>query len=332
MPISAATDRPPSSPTPRRRHPHPGESIPTLAWPTVALGIGALIVFLLSTTAAIGHYAPIWVTIPLNAAVVYSMFMVAHEGLHCSISSVRWVNSVVGRLAWLFVVPTASLSGYGYIHLQHHRNANDKDNDPDLFATHGPAWQLPFRWALVEVFYAVWYCRQLRRRVRHSWRRPLAEIGEGAVLSSMFAAGVCAAVITKNFWTLAVALLIPQRIGIMFLGWWFDWLPHHGLEETQQENRYRATRNRVGMERVLVPLMLSQSYHLTHHLHPTLPFYRYVQAWRRNEDAYLERNPALVTVFGRELTPDGYREWKQGKRSAGCLTTTAPDCGPAPSS
>lgn len=312
MPPLEAMDHASLKTVARQRHPHPGESIPAYAWPTFALGAGALIVFVLSTIAAIGRYAPIWLTISLNTAVVYAMFMVAHEALHRSLSSVSWVNSVVGRLAWFFVVPMFSLPAFSYAHLQHHRNANDGDNDPDMFATHGPAWQLPFRWALMEVYYAVWYCRQLKRRIHHSPRRPLTEVAETAVLFSLCATGVGTAIVTGNLWMVAVVLLIPQRIGMVFLGWWFDWLPHHGLEQTQQENRYRATRNRVGMERVLVPVTLSQNYHLVHHLHPWLPFYRYVQAWRRNEDAYLDHEPALATVFGRELTSEQYLEWKAG--------------------
>lgn len=292
----------------RQRHPHPGESIPAFAWPTLALGAGALIVFVLSAIAAVCRYAPIWLTISINTVVVYAMFMVAHEALHRSLSTVGWVNSVVGRVAWLFVVPAFSLPSFSYVHLQHHRNANDGDNDPDMFATHGPAWQLPFRWALMEVFYAVWYCRKLKRRLQHSRRRPLAEVAETTVLVSLSVAGVGAAIVTGNLWTVAVVVLIPQRIGIVFLGWWFDWLPHNGLEQTQQENRYRATRNRVGMEWLLIPVMLSQTYHLVHHLHPWLPFYRYAQAWRRNEAAYLAQDPAIATVFGRELTAQEYRE------------------------
>ena len=101
--------------------------------------------------------------------------------------------------------------------------------------------------------------------------------------------------------------LIPERIAMFVLAWWFDWLPHHGLEETQSENRYRATRNRVGMEWLFTPLMLSQNYHLVHHLHPSVPFYRYVKTWRRNEEAYLERDAAISTVFGNTLNPDEFR-------------------------
>jgi ring-1,2-phenylacetyl-CoA epoxidase subunit PaaE len=141
-----------------------------------------------------------------------------------------------------------------------------------------------------------------------------AEIAENAVVSWLSLAGICAAVLTNNFWTLAVVLLIPQRIALVFIGWWFDWLPHHALEQAQRGNRYRATRIRVGMEWPLTPVMMTFNYHLVHHLHPQLPFYRLLRAWWRNEDVYLEHDPAIATVFGSELTPDEFRQWKQTTR------------------
>ncbi len=108
--------------------------------------------------------------------------------------------------------------------------------------------------------------------------------------------------------------LIPERIAMFFLAWWFDWLPHHGLEDTQRDNRYRATRTRVGMEWLFTPLMLSQNYHLVHHLHPSVPFHRYLATWRRSEEAYLERDAAIATVFGQQLNSDEFREWKELNR------------------
>ena len=92
------------------------------------------------------------------------------------------------------------------------------------------------------------------------------------------------------------------------MAWWFDWLPHHGLTSTQRANRYRATRVRVGMEWLFTPLTLSQNYHLVHHLHPSIPFHRYSATWRRNQEAYLDREVAIATVFGRQLTSDEFRE------------------------
>jgi fatty acid desaturase len=291
------------------RHPHPGESIPEVAWPTLIVGVCAVIMFALSTVAAIGHHAPSWVVITVNSAVAFVMFVVAHEGLHRSMSTKRWVNEVIGRLAWAFVVPMVSLSSYRYLHLQHHRHANDSDNDPDMFATHTSAWQLPFRWAFMEIFYAIWYARRLPERLRHSWHQPVAEIVEGAVVFLLYAGGIVAAIVTGHFWMLAVVVLVPQRIGIAVMGWWFDWLPHHGMEK-QRENRYRSARIRVGMEWLWTPVMMSQNYHLMHHLHPWLPFYRYRPAWRRNEHAYLDHNIPVATFSGKELNSDEFRARK----------------------
>jgi hypothetical protein len=57
--------------------------------------------------------------------------------------------------------------------------------------------------------------------------------------------------------------------------------------------------------------------HLVHHLHPSVPFYRNVKTWRRNEEAYLEPEAAISTVFGQQLNPQEYREWKELNRKLG---------------
>jgi fatty acid desaturase/Na+-transporting NADH:ubiquinone oxidoreductase subunit NqrF len=305
-------DRTTSEPAARHALPNPGEQVPKLAWPTIGIFVIALTAFVLSTTAAVRGLAPIWVTIPINAAVTFIMFTVVHDAVHYSISSTRWVNGLVGRLAWLFVAPLLAFPAFGFIHIEHHRHSNDDENDPDTFASHTPMWQAPFRWALVEIFYGDYYLRRLRSR-------PKKEVAETAALATLSVAGVIVAIVTGNIWTLAVVFLIPQRIGLLFLAWWFDWLPHHGLEDTQRTDRYRATRARVGMEWLYTPLFLSQNYHLVHHLHPSVPFYRYLKTWRRNEEAYLERNAAISTVFGQQLNPDEFREWKQLNRKLGRL-------------
>ena len=49
------------------------------------------------------------------------------------------------------------------------------------------------------------------------------------------------------------------------------------------------------MERLLTPVLLYQNYHLVHHLHPLIPFYRYIAVWRRNESEYLSGDPELST-------------------------------------
>lgn len=293
-------------PVPATRHalPDPGVEVPTISWPVVGIFSGALLVFAFSTWAALADRLPVPATVVLSATAIFVLFTVLHDAAHYSVSTHRWVNVAFGRVAMLFVSPLISFRSFAFIHIEHHRNTNDDENDPDHFVSGAPWWQLPVRFPLMDVPYLTFLVRNVRRR-------PRAEVVETVFLMTTSVAVIAVAGFTGHLWTLAVVFLIPERVAMFVLAWWFDWLPHHDLEDTQQENRYRATRNRVGSEWVLTPLLLSQNYHLVHHLHPSIPFHRYVAAWRRNEEAYLERDAAIGTVFGQQLDSDEYREWKR---------------------
>ncbi|MDR3660820.1 MAG: fatty acid desaturase [Mycobacterium sp.] len=291
--------------------PNPGEQVPTLSWPIVGIFTFALVLFGASTWAAVTEALPVIATVAASSAAIFVLFTVLHDASHYSISSHRWVNVAFGRVAMFFVSPLISFKSFAFIHIEHHRNTNDGESDPDHFVTAAPRWQLPIRFPVMDLPYVSFL-------VRHWRRRPRAEIFETAALLAFSVTVIVAAAFAGQLWMFAVIYLIPERVAIFVLAWWFDWLPHHDLEDTQRENRYRATRNRVGSEWILTPLLLSQNYHLVHHLHPSIPFHRYVAAWRRNEAAYLERDSALSTVFGQQLDAPQYREWKRlnGKLAA----------------
>nr|WP_211176984.1 fatty acid desaturase [Pseudonocardia acidicola] len=289
----------------RRGVPDPGIPLPRAAAPTIALFFGSLAVWVVATWLALGGNAPFWVTIPLHALVTFTMFTVLHDAIHHAAGRSNWVNELFGRLSVPFVACYASFGMFRFIHIEHHRNTNeDIDTDPDAWTTHGPWWQLPLRWLTIDGRYAVFYIPRLRTRPRAERIETTATVG----LSVLVFGGLIA---TGHGWELALIYLIPQRIGVAVLAWWFDWMPHHGLTDTAQKNRFGATRVRVGMEWLLTPVMLYQNYHLVHHLHPAIPFYRYVQAWRNNEAAYLTRDVPIMTAWGRELTASEYRAWRR---------------------
>lgn len=294
--------------------PDPGERIPALSWPIVGIFTCAILVFAASTWAALTDTLPAIATIAASSAAIFVLFTVLHDASHYSISSHRWVNIAFGRVAMFFVSPLISFKSFAFIHIEHHRNTNDPELDPDHFVSAAPWWQLPLRFPAMDLPY-------IGLLIRHLRRRPRAEILETTALMTFSVAVIVWAAFAGHLWMLAVLYLIPERIAMFVLAWWFDWLPHHDLDETQRKNRYRATRNRVGSEWILTPLLLSQNYHLVHHLHPSIPFHRYVAAWRRNESAYLERDSALSTVFGQQLDAAQYREWK---RLNGKLTSLLP--------
>jgi len=285
--------------------PDPGERVPTLAWPTVALYVGTLGLFAAEMYGLVVAGWSLWVTVPIGVAVTFLMFSVSHESTHHAVSTNTRVNDLFGYLSMPFFVAWAAFPLLKFIHIEHHRNTNEvKTVDPDAWCEEGPWWQLPLRWATIDLWYYVFYARRLGDRPR---REVLLEV-------------VCGASVISAFVTLSVlgygdlvlwGYLVPQRIGILILGWWFDYLPHNGLTATQREDRYRATRVRVGAEGLFTPLFVYQNYHLVHHLHPSVPFYRYVRAWRRNEQAYLDRNAAISTWFGRSLSVSEYRTWRR---------------------
>lgn len=285
--------------------PDPGERVPALAWPTLALYVATLALFAVAMSGLLAWGWTPWVTVPMGAAVTFLMFSVLHESTHHAISTNTRVNNALGHLSVPFVVPWATYPLVKFIHIEHHRNTNEpKSIDPDAWCDEGPKWQLPLRWMTVDLWYVAFYLRRIRER---PVREILTTLAVFTAVVGAFASIALAGYGSELLW----AVLVPQRIGMLVLAWWFDYLPHHGLSTTQREDKYRATRVRVGGEALLTPLFVYQNYHLVHHLHPSIPFYRYVRAWRRNEQAYLDRNAAISTWFGRSLTPSEYRTWRR---------------------
>lgn len=281
-----------------RTIPDPAEGVPRVAWPTVLLFAGGAATWLGSTALAVTGTWPWPLSTALSTIASFVLFTVAHEASHATISTSAALNTWLGRLATPMFAPFAGYRTWRFIHMQHHRFTNHADgSDPDHYTHRGARWTRLARWLTIDLYYLVFYLPKLRRRPR----------GEQLELALTLAVvgGACAALVATGhlLWVL-VLYLLPCRLAVGLLGWAFDYLPHNGLGHL---DRYRATRNRIGLERLLTPLLLYQNYHLVHHLHPIIPFYRYIAVWRRNEDAYLAHDPALSTVGGRTLTVAEYR-------------------------
>jgi fatty acid desaturase len=288
-----------------RRIPDPAEPVPVVAWPTLVLLVVSAGTWIASTAIALGGGLPVAAAIAVNAVAAYLLFTVAHDASHHAASRNGTLNRWMGRLSTPFFAPQASFAVWRFIHMQHHRFTNHDDGrDPDHYTHSGPRWQLPLRWLTVDLHYVRFYARHVRGRPRAE----KVELGvQLAALAGLF--GWAAA--TGHAVDALLLYLVPSRIAILYLGWAFDYLPHNRLHATPSEDRMRTTRNRVGAERVLSPVLLYQNYHLVHHLHPVVPFYRYLRVWRRNERSYLERGPALSDVWGREITADEYRRLRE---------------------
>lgn len=287
------------------RIPNPAEPVPIVAWPTVLLLLGAIGLFAGSSVLAVAELWPIWLSVLPNAVAIYLMFTVAHEAAHHSASCDGRINRLVGRVGTALFAPQMSFSVWRFIHMQHHRFTNHDDGaDPDHFTMVGPSWQRPMRLMALDAQY-------LRFYLGHIGSRPLKE--KVALFSQQGAAlAIAVALIAAGYgWEFLLLFVVPQRFAFIWLAFAFDYLPHSGLTLTPRENRMRTTRNRIGSERWMTPLLLYQNYHLVHHLHPLVPFYRYIAVWRRNEQHYLDADPELSDARGRPITVEEYRQMRE---------------------
>ena len=94
-----------------------------------------------------------------------------------------------------------------------------------------------------------------------------------------------------NYW------FSPALVVGIALGLFFDYLPHRPFQET---NRWKNAR--VYPSPIVNILIFGQNYHLVHHLWPSIPWYKY-------QDAYLATKPLLESKgchqsLGLLQTPD----------------------------
>ncbi|HZA10852.1 MAG TPA: fatty acid desaturase [Mycobacterium sp.] len=299
--------------TTRRGVPDPCITLPIFAVPTVVVFLGSATAWGAATTVVLSD-ASRWfliMTIPTQAFVMFAMFNVFHESAHHAVSQVPRVNQFFGHASIPFVSVIGTFPVLRYIHLEHHRHTNeDTGSDPDAWAATAPRWLLPARWSVIDAHYALFYLSRMRSRPRGEVMGGVASAVAGMALMAIVMA-------SGHLPELILIYLIPQRIALVALAALLDWLPHHDLEGTATTDRFHAARVRVGWERIMNPLLFWQNYHLVHHIHPAIPFYLLVRAWKNTEADYLDRNVPISTAWGRQLTRSQYRAWRRTTSSYG---------------
>lgn len=200
--------------------PDPGIRLPQVAVPTALVWLGSLLLWVAATAVVLSDASRWWLvlTIPVHAFVTFAMFTVLHESIHHAAGRLGWVNQWLGRLSMPFVAAWSTYPLFKYIHIEHHRNTNDTSTDPDAWTEGGPTWQLPLRWLVMDLWYFVFYLPRITRRPRN-------EVLGVAANTAVVVAVAATLIGTGHGWELVAIYLIPQRLGIGVLAWWFDWLP-----------------------------------------------------------------------------------------------------------
>ncbi|MEL0083131.1 MAG: fatty acid desaturase, partial [Gammaproteobacteria bacterium] len=249
---------------------------PTLAVPTTLICIAMVAVIVGTWAAVLGGSMPMWLGAIVNGLASYGMFSVIHDASHRAISNNKWVNDGIGTVGLIFLFPYAPMPILRWLHMQHHRFTNAK-NDPDDFTHRSPRWQAPIRWAMFDGYYMYYYFRYGGQFVTKFMPTFLFYV---AVVAIALTWGI------SNGYGLEIFVLwfIPTRIGLFLIDVVFVILPHAPGVVKCEDNEYLATTMRMGWEWLLTPFMVYQNYHLIHHLYPTVPFYKMHRVWHLKKD------------------------------------------------
>lgn len=259
---------------------------PRIAIPTVLLFFVCMAGLAIVTSLSLSGVLLLWQGAILNGLVVYFLFSVVHDSSHGAISKNKFVNDIFGHIGMLFFGPLAPFNLARWIHMQHHRFTNDHVKDPDYFGHKMDIWA-PLRWANFDFFYTLYFLRNggpMRQKFALRTAIQFAVVIMAIVLAFQLGFGKE----TVLLW------LVPTRISSFLFVAAFVYLPHAPFSVTAQEDEYKASNIRAGLEWLLTPLLTYQNYHLVHHLYPRAPFYRMIKIWNARRAYHLSRQPYYV--------------------------------------
>jgi beta-carotene hydroxylase len=262
---------------------------PEIAWPTIALAVGCLASWVVSSWLAVEGAIPLSAAMAINAVVMYAIYTPLHDASHSAIvprlKSLRWVNTFIGTIS------AFPIFMYHYHHRKshfvHHAKTNEPE-DPDKFAmgSFPEVFFLKTPWTLINQLNGVKLFQGCRTLNLPSYQRRLTMLQYAVIV--VLLVGLVAA---GWGWELLALWLVPWFVGELLMEVAFGWFPHHDNSET---GRYRDTR--ISLFPGGDVLYLYQNLHLIHHMLPVVPFYRYRAVFNELRPT-LERHGARIEGF-----------------------------------
>ncbi|MEM8935386.1 MAG: fatty acid desaturase [Pseudomonadota bacterium] len=267
------------------------ETIQGIAWPTVAISIGAVSGFLIAVVGAVAGVIPIWAAVLINVVsffVAYTGFHEAtHRNYHGRLASADWLNDLFGHvLGFIMLYP---FSMHSFIHLTHHSNTNDPDMDPDRWMRGRSFAKVAGRGLTLAYHY--WAFTVAKKSAQPDGARFFRRLSLEAAPSVI----ALVALIAFGHWQVALVVWFGGLIlAVALLGACFDWVVHHPHDDRSLLGGTRTFLAPAGWRRVTLNwLHLFQNYHIIHHINPRAPFYAYEGVFLKGED-FLRRAGAKV--------------------------------------
>uniref|UniRef100_A0A7S3NH38 Fatty acid desaturase domain-containing protein n=1 Tax=Aureoumbra lagunensis TaxID=44058 RepID=A0A7S3NH38_9STRA len=257
---------------------------PTIAWPTVVLAV-------LTFSAWIWSFMYLKNTkrVLVSTLATYIAFTPAHDAAHRSVSrNYRVLNEAVG---WLSQIPLlAPFPAFRFCHLEHHKNVNDPDRDPDFYSQRSGLF---FRWCTQDLHYYYLILTTPSKKCP----KYCIPISIAILFAQFFTLFLIAQ--SSGFNTILQGWILPQRLAVIMLAYSFDFVPHRGAEPRKLDE-YRTTKH---IQSSWLPawllrcILLCQDAHVVHHLYPLLPFYSYHRIWFNHSDELYARGVQDTTLF-----------------------------------
>lgn len=270
-----------------------------IGWPTMVLALGLLVTQIGGIVVGVKRLAPWPIVFFVNSWVGYAWYTVHHDATHKAISgrdpNRRWLDTTFGQIAG--VMMQLEFKGYAQNHLKHHAHTNT-DQDPDLIVK-GPLWQMPIKWAVGMVFMSILLLpgggrvqtaiiKKLSPAMAPSSERDKRDARRQRLLSQAAMILLLATIPLGGFKAAFLLWYLPGRVGGLYLTILFQWLPHFPFDRTDRWGNTRVTRWPGSTW-----MMLQQDRHLIHHLYPSIPWFRYRQAFRELRPL-IEANHAII--------------------------------------
>ena len=239
-------------------------SIPMVVWPILNVGCWLALWPLVLT-----GIMPLWLGFIIATFNTTLAYLPSHEAQHDIYArpgdKLRWLNEAIGHLS---LIPMAySYKVLKLTHLEHHKNTNTPELDPDHIYNNGASlWQTikiniqSFQpGSKSSAAYANCLERIGTQEAKNAYLTQIA-----ILVAQMAIFFVCAA----YGYALEALLLwwLPMKIGIMYLRIYLSWLPHYPGHETSRYKNTRGFGSWLG-----VWSSLGMTAHIVHHLHPRIP-------------------------------------------------------------
>jgi fatty acid desaturase len=248
----------------------------------------------------------------LAAASLHGISLFTHEAVHGTLcSNPRW-NAFLGAVCALPVLQ--NFSAYRILHLRHHEHLG-QEGDPDHYPNYTRWTWMVFlmNWGRLLIGYPVYLVaipilgfKQGRARER-----------TGILLEAAAAALLIFGLLRLPWFVLLHAWLIPMLIINTFVN--IRGMSQHTLLEQFEGDTVRGTRT-ILTDPIVTFFMCNENYHLEHHLHPGVPWYRLPGIHRKLRAELTARGAPYIPsyfAFVREFVICSFRRSPLGSRGDG---------------